>query len=338
MLAGMALKRRWEAKVRAEGGDLNVRKPNLVMGANVQVCWEKFCRFWEVEARLVPMEGERFHLDAQAAAAAVRREHHRRGGHPGLHLRRAATNRSPRSARRWTGWPRTAARTSRSTSTARPAGWSPRSSTRTWCGTSGCRGSRRSTPRATSTAWSTRVSAGRSWRDKAHLPEELVFRVNYLGGDMPTFALNFSRPGAQVVAQYYTFLRLGREGFTAVQQASRDVAMTLAAADRRPGDFTLITQGDELPVFAFTTADAVTGLRRLRRVPAAARARLAGARLHVPGEPGGPVGAAGGRAATASRSTWPTCSSRTCCPRWSRSSRSRPAPRSAGPRASGISA
>ncbi len=49
------------------------------------------------------------------------------------------------------------------------------------------------------------------WRDKEALPEELVFRVNYLGGDMPTFALNFSRPGAQVVAQYYTFLRLGRE-------------------------------------------------------------------------------------------------------------------------------
>ena len=48
--------------------------------------------------------------------------------------------------------------------------------------------------------------------------------MNYLGGDMPTFALNFSRPGAQVVAQYYTFLRLGRDGFRAVQQATRDVA------------------------------------------------------------------------------------------------------------------
>lgn len=71
MLAGMALKRRWEAKVRAEGGDLNVRKPNLVMGSNVQVCWEKFCRYWDVEPRLVPMEGERFHLDAPTAVAAV---------------------------------------------------------------------------------------------------------------------------------------------------------------------------------------------------------------------------------------------------------------------------
>ena len=47
------------------------------------------------------------------------------------------------------------------------------------------------------------------WRDADALPEDLVFNVNYLGGDMPTFALNFSRPGSQVVAQYYIFLRLG---------------------------------------------------------------------------------------------------------------------------------
>jgi glutamate decarboxylase len=91
------------------------------------------------------------------------------------------------------------------------------------------------------------------WRDHDALPEELVFRVNYLGGEMPTFALNFSRPGAEVVAQYYTFLRLGREGFRAVQQASRDVAVRLAAGIGELGPFRLLTGGDELPVFAFTT-------------------------------------------------------------------------------------
>jgi glutamate decarboxylase len=91
------------------------------------------------------------------------------------------------------------------------------------------------------------------WRDHEALPEELVFKVNYLGGEMPTFALNFSRPGAEVVAQYYTFLRLGREGFRAVQQASRDVATSLAAGIAELGPFRLVTRGDELPVFAFTT-------------------------------------------------------------------------------------
>ncbi|RBL80815.1 glutamate decarboxylase, partial [Streptomyces cavourensis] len=91
------------------------------------------------------------------------------------------------------------------------------------------------------------------WRTADELPEELVFRVNYLGGDMPTFALNFSRPGAQVVAQYYTFLRLGRDGYRAVQQSARDVACGLSREVAELGDFRLLTRGDELPVFAFTT-------------------------------------------------------------------------------------
>jgi glutamate decarboxylase len=97
------------------------------------------------------------------------------------------------------------------------------------------------------------------WRDAAALPQELIFNVNYLGGEMPTFALNFSRPGAEVVAQYYNFFRLGRSGFRAVQQASRDVAMYLAGEVEQLAEFELITRGDQLPVFAFTTIDAVQG-------------------------------------------------------------------------------
>jgi glutamate decarboxylase len=93
------------------------------------------------------------------------------------------------------------------------------------------------------------------WRDAAALPDDLVFRVNYLGGEMPTFALNFSRPGAQVAAQYYTFLRLGFAGFQRVQSYSRSVATRLAARIAGLGPFRLLTAGDELPVFAFTVAD-----------------------------------------------------------------------------------
>ena len=66
------------------------------------------------------------------------------------------------------------------------------------------------------------------WRNPEALPDDLVFKVNYLGGDMPTFALNFSRPGNQIVAQYYNFIRLGFEGYRRVQQAARDVAMHLS--------------------------------------------------------------------------------------------------------------
>ncbi|WP_433469950.1 pyridoxal-dependent decarboxylase [Spirillospora sp. CA-128828] len=89
------------------------------------------------------------------------------------------------------------------------------------------------------------------WRDEDALPDELVFHVNYLGGDMPTFALNFSRPGAQVVAQYYTFLRLGFEGYRRVQQTCRDVATRLADEIGRLGQFETLTGGGDLPVFAF---------------------------------------------------------------------------------------
>ena len=72
------------------------------------------------------------------------------------------------------------------------------------------------------------------WRNPEALPDDLVFKVNYLGGEMPTFALNFSRPGNQIVAQYYNLIRLGFDGYRRVQQAARDVA-TPRGANRRVG-------------------------------------------------------------------------------------------------------
>ncbi len=97
------------------------------------------------------------------------------------------------------------------------------------------------------------------WRDAEALPQELVFNVNYLGGNMPTFALNFSRPGAQVAAQYYNFVRLGFDGYRRVQQNCRDVATWLSGEIAELGPFRLLTHGDNLPVFAFTLNDDVTG-------------------------------------------------------------------------------
>jgi glutamate decarboxylase len=96
------------------------------------------------------------------------------------------------------------------------------------------------------------------WRANDALPEDLVFHVNYLGGDMPSFGLNFSRPGAQVIVQYYNFLRLGFDGFRRVQQTCRDVAMSLAARIADLGPFRLVSDGSELPVFAFTLTDDTT--------------------------------------------------------------------------------
>ncbi|WP_371624295.1 glutamate decarboxylase [Streptomyces sp. NBC_01116] len=250
MLAGLALKRRW-AKRNADRYPATAR-PNLVMGVNVQICWEKFCDFWEVEARLVPMEGERFHLDPAAAAelcdentigvvgilgstfdgsyepiaelcAALDALQERTGLDVPVHVDGASGAMVAPFLDPDLVWDFRLPRVASINTSGHKYGL-------VYPGV----------------GWAL-------WRTADALPEELVFRVNYLGGDMPTFALNFSRPGAQVVAQYYTFLRLGHEGYRAVQQASRDVACGLARAIEELGDFRLLTRGDELPVFAFTT-------------------------------------------------------------------------------------
>ncbi|MEI2700497.1 MAG: pyridoxal-dependent decarboxylase [Microthrixaceae bacterium] len=89
------------------------------------------------------------------------------------------------------------------------------------------------------------------WRDTEALPESMVFYASYLGGNMPTLALNFSRPGAQVLLQYYNFLRLGREGYRRVQQGSIDVAMYLSRRIGAMAPFELVSDGSTIPVFAW---------------------------------------------------------------------------------------
>ncbi|MCR8578154.1 glutamate decarboxylase [Streptomyces sp. Isolate_219] len=255
MLAGMALKRRWmrRNKDRYPGQ----ARPNLIMGANVQVCWEKFCNFWEVEARLVPMEGDRFHLDAASAAAlcdentigvvAILGSTFDGSYEPVAEICAALDE-----VRRQHGWDIPVHVDGASGAMIAPfldpeLVWDFRLPRVASINTSG----HKYGLVYPGVGWAL-------WRDTEALPEELVFRVNYLGGDMPTFALNFSRPGAQVAAQYYTFLRLGRAGFRAVQQATRDVARSMAERIGALDDFRLLTEGDQLPVFAFTTADHVT--------------------------------------------------------------------------------
>ncbi|MEU1865785.1 glutamate decarboxylase [Streptomyces gardneri] len=267
MLAGLALKRRW-TKRNADRYPAGAR-PNLVMGVNVQVCWEKFCEFWEVEPRLVPMEGDRFHLDAETAAAlcdentigvvAVLGSTFDGSYEPVAEICAALDALQER-----TGLDIPVHVDGASGAMVAPfldedLVWDFRLPRVSSINTSG----HKYGLVYPGVGWAL-------WRSPVELPEELVFRVNYLGGDMPTFALNFSRPGAQVVAQYYTFLRLGREGYRAVQQTSRDVARGLAERIEAMGDFQLLTHGNQLPVFAFTTAPDVTSFdvfdisRRLR--------------------------------------------------------------------------
>ena len=93
------------------------------------------------------------------------------------------------------------------------------------------------------------------WRSQDDLPGDLVFHVNYLGGDMPTFTLNFSRPGNQIVGQYYNFVRLGRAGYTRIMETLRDIAVHLSAGIAEIDDFEVISDGTAIPVLAFKMVD-----------------------------------------------------------------------------------
>ena len=93
------------------------------------------------------------------------------------------------------------------------------------------------------------------WRGADDLPEELIFHVNYLGGDMPTFTLNFSRPGNQIVGQYYNFIRLGRTGYTRVMRTLQLIATTLASRIGELGPFEIVSDGTDIPVLSFTVRE-----------------------------------------------------------------------------------
>ncbi|WP_037861115.1 glutamate decarboxylase [Streptomyces sp. NRRL S-340] len=254
MLGGLALKRRWQHRRRAQGKPAD--RPNLVMGINVQICWEKFADYFEVEPRYVPMEGERYHLTPEKAVelcdentigvVAVLGSTFDGSYEPVAGIVAALDDLQDR-----TGLDIPVHVDGASGAMIAPfldpdLPWDFRLPRVASINTSG----HKYGLVMPGVGWAL-------WRDKDALPDDLVFHVNYLGGDMPTFALNFSRPGAQVVAQYYNFLRLGFDGYRRVQQTCRDVATRLAAEIAGLGPFELITDGSDIPVFAFRMRDGI---------------------------------------------------------------------------------
>jgi glutamate decarboxylase len=248
MLCGMALKWRWRDRMKAQGKSTD--RPNLVMGINVQVCWEKFARYWEVEPRLVPMEGDRYHLSAEEAIKlcdentigvitilgstfdgsyepikeiheALDRLQAEKGLDIPIHVDAASGGFIAPFLQSDLEWDFRVPRVVSINASGHKYGL-------VYPGV----------------GWAV-------WRTREMLPEALVFKVNYLGGQMPTFTLNFSRPGSQIVAQYYNFLRLGKDGYTRIQRSSQETAMHLSSEIAKMGPFELISNGSELPVFAW---------------------------------------------------------------------------------------
>ncbi|MEF2977119.1 glutamate decarboxylase [Subtercola sp. YIM 133946] len=251
MLGGLALKRRWQLARRAKG--LDTSKPNLVLSSAVQVCWEKFCNYWDVEPRYVPITDEHKVLDGyelekyvdentigvvaimgvtytgmyepvKQIAEALDRIQADTGFDVPIHVDGASGAMIAPFLQTELEWDFRVERVASISTSAHKYGL---------------------------------VYPGLGWviwRTVDDLPKELVFDVTYLGGHMPSFALNFSRPGAQVLLQYYLFLRLGWDGYYRVQKASQDVAMYLAREIGAMDAFDLWNDGSDIPVFAWQLA------------------------------------------------------------------------------------
>jgi len=258
MLAGMALKRKWKRRMEAAGKPTD--KPNFIMGRNVQVCWEKFCNYWEVEPRFVMADGNSFNLRTENAIklcdentigiVAIMGSTFDGSYEPVQELNEALDHLKETSGLDIPIHVDAASGGFIAPFLQPDLQWDFR------------------LPRVKSINVSGHkyglVYPGVGWaiwRDKDELPEELIFHCDYLGGDLPNFALNFSRPGNQVIAQYYNFLRLGMDGYTAIQETCRDVALYLSAKIAEMGPFELISKGDTIPVFAWKLKDdfATTG-------------------------------------------------------------------------------
>lgn len=249
MLAALAMKWRWRA-ARSKAG-LPTDRPNLVTGANVQVCWEKFCRYWDVEARLVPLEGERLHLHPEQAmeacdqntigVASVLGSTFDGSYEPVEEIAKALDDLQERCGLDIPLHVDAASGGFVAPFIQPELRWDFRLDRVVSINASGHKYGL--------------VFPGVGWvlwRDSSYLPEELVFDVNYLGGHMPTFSLNFSRPGSEVVAQYFMFAALGFEGYRRVQQHSSQVARYLALEIADLGPYRLVTDASDLPVFAFS--------------------------------------------------------------------------------------
>lgn len=252
MLGGLVLKRRWQARRKAQG--LTVDRPNIVFSSAVQVVWEKFANYFEVEPRYVDVTPERpcltpegvleavdentigvvpvlgvtytgVYEPVEAIASALDRLQQDKGLDIPIHVDAASGGFVAPFLQPELRWDFRLPRVHSINASGHKYGL-------VYPGI----------------GWAL-------WREKTLVPEDLVFEVSYLGGNMPTFGLNFSRPGAQVLLQYYNFLRLGRQGYYQVQKTCQEVAHFLAHQIGAMKMFDLLTDGSDIPVFAWKLSE-----------------------------------------------------------------------------------
>lgn len=257
MLGGLALKWKWRERRAREGKPAD--RPNLVTGP-VQVCWHKFARYFDVEIREVPLERDRLSMTPgevlklvdentigvvptfgvtftcqyepiAAIAAALDKLQKETGLDIPIHVDAASGGFIAPFVHPDIVWDFRLPRVHSINTSGHKYGLAP-----------------------LGVGWIV-------WREKEDLPEGLIFRVNYLGGDMPTFALNFSRPGGQIVCQYYLMLRLGKEGYKLVHESCYGVAKYIGKQLPQMGPFEMLFDGESregIPAVSWTLRDGAT--------------------------------------------------------------------------------
>ncbi|MDV5091486.1 glutamate decarboxylase [Clostridium perfringens] len=256
MLGGMAMKFRWRNRAKALGIDVTSRKPNLVISSGYQVCWEKFCVYWDIEMRLVPMDEEHMSINVDKVLDYV--DDYTIGVVGILGITYTGKYDDIKALdKKLEEYNKTAKLTVPMHIDAASGGmfapfiepeleWDFRLKNVVSISTSGHKYGL--------------VYPGIGWvlwRDKEYLPQELVFDVSYLGGKIPTMAINFSRSASQIIGQYYNFLRYGFEGYRQIHQRTKDVAMFLASELEKTGLFQIYNNGENLPIVCYKLRDDV---------------------------------------------------------------------------------
>ncbi|KAF6262278.1 pyridoxal phosphate-dependent transferase [Scenedesmus sp. NREL 46B-D3] len=249
MLAGLAMKKKWQARRRAAG--LPTDKPNMVMSYAVQVCWEKFCRYWDVEEAYVPVEEGRYGITPQLARQKIDENTIGVVGILGSTYNgefediQGLNDMLDEVNKEHPDWQVPLHVDAASGGFIAPFSYPD-------------------------LAWDFRLQWVKSinvsghkyglvypgmgwvlWREPSDVPDDLVFHLNYLGSDQASITLNFSRGAANVVGQYYQLLRLGRDGYTKVMSNLATIARRLADGILETGEFELLSKPHGVPLVAF---------------------------------------------------------------------------------------
>jgi len=248
MLCAMAFKWNWKKRMQKKGKP--AVKPNLIMSSDVQLCWEKFCVYWEVEAKFVPMRKEEYDLDIDKIIELCDENTIGVVGilgttYTGKFQPISELNDAIDALNKKTGYEIPIHVDGASGAFIAPflhpeLEWDFRLK---WVKSINVSGHKFGLVYP-GVGWAI-------WRDWQELPQELIFHVNYLGGDMPTFALNFSRPGNQVIAQYYNFIRLGFEGYKKIHTRCLSVANYFKEELEKTGIFVSMVKELQMPLIAF---------------------------------------------------------------------------------------